>query len=220
MLSILFLLLWQLLTLTLVGVVYLQQRNSMILVVAGLLLLQILANIFQLGAFSSNPLFFRIRYAINFLSVAGYAFLLLRHLNHPYYKHFATALLGCFICAAFFLLGIPSDLLTSYINYLLVAASISMVLLSVRYLYETAINPPKPLPHSSFPPFVWVAAGLGCYFLSMSVMHAFYGWLHQLSLPLQGSWIFNQVNQIQLVVLYIFFSIALLIGIPKSNPCI
>ena len=220
MLSILFLLLWQLLTLTLTGVVYCKQRNSGFLVVAGLLLLQILANIFQLEAFSSNPLFFRIRYAISALSVAGYAFLFLQHLKHPHLKHFAGAMLGCFSCAAIYLLWMPSDLLTSFINYLLVAASISMVLLSVRYLYETAINPPKPLLHSSFPPFVWMAAGLFCYFLSMSVLHAFYGWLHQITLPVSGSWIFNQVNQVLLVALYIFFSVALLIGIPKSKPCI
>jgi hypothetical protein len=154
------------------------------------------------------------------LSVAGYAFLLLRHLKHPLVKHLASAMIGCFICAAIYLLWIPSDLLTSYINYLLVAASISMVLLCGRYLFETAINPPMPLPHSSFPPFVWIAAGLCCYFLSMSVMHAFYGWLQQITLPVSGSWIFNQVNQVQLVALYIFFSVALLIGIPKSDPCI
>jgi hypothetical protein len=86
MLSILFLLLWQLLTLTLTGVVYYKQRNSGFLLVAGLLLLQILANIFQLEVFSSNPLFFRIRYAISALSVAGYAFLFLRHLKHPQLK--------------------------------------------------------------------------------------------------------------------------------------
>ena len=220
MLSILFLLLWQLLTLTLTGVVYYKQRNSGFLVVAGLLLLQILANIFQLEVFSSNPLFFRIRYAINFLSVAGYAFLLLQQLNHPHYKHFAKAILVCFTCAAIYLLWIPSDLLTTYINYLLVAASICMVLLSVRYLYETAINPPMPLPHSSFPPFVWMAGGLFCYFLTMSLLHAFYGWLHQITLPVSGSWIFNQVNQVLLVALYIFFSVALLIGIPKSKSCI
>ena len=220
MLSILFLLLWQLLTLTLSGVVYCRKRNSGFLVLAGLLLLQILANIFQLEAFSSNPLFFRVRYSISTLSVAGYAFLLLRHLKHPLFKYFACAMIGCFSFAAIYLLCIPSDLLTSFINYLLVAASISMVLLCGRYLFETAINPPMPLPHSSFPPFVWIAAGLCCYFLSMSVMHAFYGWLQQITLPVSGSWIFNQVNQVQLVALYIFFSVALLIGIPKSNPCI
>ncbi len=220
MLSILFLLLWQLLTLTLTGVVYYKQRNSGFLVVAGLLLLQILANIFQLEVFSSNSFFFRIRYAISALSVAGYTFLFLRHLKHSHLKYFAGAMLGCFTCAAIYLLWMPSDLLTSFINFLLVAASFSMVLLSVRYLYETAINPPMPVPHSSFPPFVWMAAGLFCYFLSMSLMHAFYGWLHQITLPVSGSWIFNQVNQVLLVALYIFFSVALLIGIPKSKPCI
>jgi hypothetical protein len=220
MLSILFLLLWQLLTLTLTGVVYCKQRNSGFLVLAGLLLLQILANVFQLEAFSSNPIFFRVRYAISALSVAGYAFLLLRHLKHSLFKHFASAMLGCFICAAIYLLWMPSDLLTSYINYLLVAASISMVLLSVRYLYEIALNPPIPLPHSSFPSFVWMAAGICCYFLSMSVMHAFYGWLQHITLPVSGSWIFNQVNQVLLVALYIFFCIALLIGLPNTKRCI
>lgn len=220
MLPILFLLLWQLLTLALAIGIWIQQRNSALLLLIALLILQILANIFQLDILLSNPLFYRLRYAISAFSVAGYGILFGQHLSTYLFRNMAIGVGVLFSAAGIVLMFISSVLLDNYIRWVLVAESVSMVMLSMRYGYEIAKDPPLPQPHSSFPPFVWMAAGLFCYFLSMTLLHACFDWLQQITEPISGIRVWGLVNQVQLVALYIFFTVALLISLPNPKRCL
>ena len=210
MLSIFYLLLWQLLTLVLSLSVVKQLRTARQLILPTIILLQLiqlLAPKFLTDAWVDSLVGKTILYCIE---VAGFGWLLLRYIQKPFISVFTTIIIALQLLMIVLFVLLSSFGFPAFYHTFHLFNAVAILVPASSILYEMLKNPYPPIQRSSFPPIIWVACGVLFYSLTAGFMLVTNLFVTGPSFPAITGWL-TMMSLVQHVVLYVFLTVAFVI---------
>ena len=211
MLSIIYLLLWQLLSLVLSLLVFNQFRNMRQFILPAIILLQLIQQWYTQFANTEWVNSAAAKLLILSVQVAGYGWLLLRYITIRFVSRFTKLLVWLQALLIVFAVVPGSSSIAQFYPAMQLLNSFAILIPAACVLYLMMKYPPQPFQSNSFPPIVWITIGVMFYYITTCFIH-----VSTISLSISASaleWVgwFELMRIVQHVVLYVFFTVAFVI---------
>jgi len=217
MLSIIYLLLWQLLSLVLSLLVFNQFRNMRQFILPAIILLQLIQLWYTQFANTEWVNSAAAKLLILSVQVAGYGLLLIRYITIRFVSRFTKLLVWLQALLILFAVVPGSSSIAQLYPAMILLNAVAILIPAACVLYLMMKYPPHPFQSNSFPPIVWVAIGVIFYFVSTCFIQVSTICLSaSTSSPDMMGW-FEMIRIVQHVVMYVFFTVAFVICLRQQH---